>query len=144
MSILTDAESWGNSHRLAFMDYIRVVLGGFITFKGVEFMAEIDQLMALTNGLDVVFASAFIAHYVVYAHLIAGPLLALGLFTRLMAIVQIPILTGAVFMVNQPDGYLSVGNHMELEISIVVLVLLIVFMIFGAGKFSIDERRRQK
>ncbi|NJN41247.1 MAG: DoxX family protein [Flammeovirgaceae bacterium] len=32
---------------------------------------------------------------------------------------------------------------MELEISLVILVGLIVFAVFGAGKFSLDERRRK-
>jgi hypothetical protein len=31
---------------------------------------------------------------------------------------------------------------MELEVSIAVLLATIVFVIFGAGKFSIDEKRR--
>jgi uncharacterized membrane protein YphA (DoxX/SURF4 family) len=39
---------------------------------------------------------------------------------------------------------MSVGNHMELEVSLVVLAGLITFMIFGAGKFSVDEKRRQE
>jgi hypothetical protein len=54
------------------------------------------------------------------------------------------ILIGAVIWVNAPRGFMSLGNHMEFEISLAVLFGLIVFMVFGAGKFSIDERRRKE
>ena len=33
MNIITKIEAWGNEHRLAFMDYVRVLLGIFITYK---------------------------------------------------------------------------------------------------------------
>jgi putative oxidoreductase len=84
------------------------------------------------------------AHYVVFAHILAGPLIAVGLFTRIACVVQLPILIGAVFLVNYPKGLFSLGNHMELEISLIVLVGLIVFVVFGAGKYSIDEKRRRE
>jgi uncharacterized membrane protein YphA (DoxX/SURF4 family) len=61
-----------------------------------------------------------------------------------MSFIQLPILLGAVILVNSPKGFMSVGNHMELEISVIVLVGLVTFMIFGAGKFSVDEKRRQE
>jgi uncharacterized membrane protein YphA (DoxX/SURF4 family) len=47
-------------------------------------------------------------------------------------------------MVNYPKGFLSIGQHMELWVSIVVLSGLLIFMIFGAGRFSIDAKRRRE
>jgi putative oxidoreductase len=58
-------------------------------------------------------------------------------------LIQLPVLIGAVFLVNAPKGFLSLGNHMELEISLVVMAGLLIFMIFGAGRYSIDEKRRR-
>jgi uncharacterized membrane protein YphA (DoxX/SURF4 family) len=66
------------------------------------------------------------------------------LFKRIFSVIQLQILLGAVIFVNYPKGFLSLGNHMELEISLVVLVGLVVFIIFGAGKYSIDEKRRRE
>jgi uncharacterized membrane protein YphA (DoxX/SURF4 family) len=97
-----------------------------------------------TSGVNVAFAGAALAHYVVFAHILGGPLIAFGLFTRIVSLIQIPILIGAVIFVNYPKGFLSMGNHMELEISVVVLVGLVVFIIFGAGKYSIDAKRRRE
>jgi uncharacterized membrane protein YphA (DoxX/SURF4 family) len=74
---------------------------------------------------------------------LGGPMIFFGLLHALF-----PYSTAhthrCVFMVNYPKGFLSIGQHMELWASIVVLVGLIVFMVFGAGRFSIDAKRRRE
>ncbi|HEY3429996.1 MAG TPA: DoxX family protein [Cyclobacteriaceae bacterium] len=144
MSVVTDVEKWGNSHRPGFLDIFRIALGVFLTYKGLDFITNMDELEMTTSGVNVAFAGAALAHYVVFAHILGGPLIAFGLFTRIVCLVQVPILVGAVIFVNYPKGFLSMGNQMELWASVVVLVGLIVFMIFGAGKYSIDEKRRRE
>ena len=143
MSLVTKIEGWGNSHRPGWLDIFRIALGVFITFKGFEFMFNIDTLKSTTEGMGVLFSGAALAHYVIFAHALGGPLILFGLYTRIVSLIQLPILIGAVVFVNYPKGFLSVGNHMELEISLIVLAGLVVFMIFGGGKFSIDEKRRK-
>jgi uncharacterized membrane protein YphA (DoxX/SURF4 family) len=80
----------------------------------------------------------------VFAHILGGPMIAVGLFTRIVSAIQIPILVGAVVFVNYPKGFLSLGNQMELSTSIIVLIGLVVFVVFGAGKYSIDAKRRKE
>lgn len=143
MSTITKIEDWGNSHRPGWLDIFRIALGVFITFKGFEFMFNIESLKLTAQGINLAFSAQIIAHYIVFAHALGGPLIAFGLFTRVASLLQIPILLGAVIFVNAPSGFLSIGSHMELEISLVVLAGLIVFVVFGAGKFSLDERRRK-
>lgn len=142
MSTITKIEDWGNSHRPGWLDIFRIVLGVFITFKGFEFMFNIESLKMTTAGMNLAFSGQMLAHYIIFAHALGGPLIAFGLFTRFVSLLQLPILIGAVIFVNYPKGFLSIGNHMELEISVAVMVGLIVFIVFGAGKFSLDERRR--
>ena len=144
MNLITKIEDWGNSHRPGFLDFFRIVLGGFVTYKGAMFAQNIEDLEMSIQGTNMHFLGVVVAHYVIFAHLLGGPLLAAGLFTRIMSFIQIPILLGAVILVNAPKGFMSVGNHMELEVSLVVLAGLITFMIFGSGKFSVDEKRRQE
>jgi uncharacterized membrane protein YphA (DoxX/SURF4 family) len=144
MSVITNMEGWGNSHRPGWLDFFRIVLGVFITYKGLEFMMNIESLETTTAGLNMMYGGAVLAHYIVFAHALGGPLIVAGLFTRIVCAIQIPILVGAVIFVNYPKGFMSIGNHMELEISIVVLVSLVVFVLFGAGKYSLDEKRRKE
>jgi len=144
MSVVTDVERWGNSHRPGFLDIFRIALGCFLTYKGIYFVTTMDEFEMTTAGINTYFAGMTLAHYVVFAHILGGPLIAFGLFTRIICALQLPILVGAVFMVNYPKGFLSIGQHMELWASIVVLVGLVVFMVFGAGKFSLDAKRRRE
>ena len=144
MNVVTKIEGWGNSHRPGFLDIFRIALGVFITYKGAVFASNIESLEMSIQGTNTLFAGVAISHYVIFAHLLCGPLIAFGVLTRIMCFVQLPILIGAVALVNAPKGFMSVGSHMELEVSLIVLFGLIVFMVFGAGKFSIDEKRRQE
>lgn len=144
MSVITDVERWGNAHRPGFLDLFRIILGVFITYKGLYFITHMNELQMTTSGINLWFAGATLAHYVIFAHILGGPLIVVGLFTRIACLIQIPILIGAIIFVNYPEGFLSVGNHMELEVSIIVLLGLILFMVFGAGRFSIDAKRRRE
>ena len=144
MNVITNVERWGNSHRPGFLDIFRIILGAFITYKGFFFVTHMDQLEMTTSGINTAFAGITVAHYVVFAHILGGPLIMVGLFTRIVSVIQLPVLIGAVFMVNYPKGFLSIGQHMELWASILVLVGLFVFIVFGAGKFSIDAKRRRE
>jgi putative oxidoreductase len=139
MNVITKIEDWGNSHRPGFLDIFRILLGIYITYKGVVFASNIESLELSVEGLTMLFTGVVLAHYVIFAHLLCGPLIIFGLLTRIMCLVQIPLLLGAVFLVNAPKGF-----TLETDISLIVLGGLIVFVIFGAGKFSIDEKRRQE
>src|SRR5687768_982089 len=144
MSVITDVERWGNSHRPGFLDIFRIALGLFITYKGLYFITHMEELKMTAAGANEWFAGAVVAHYVVFAHILAGPLITVGLFTRIACAVQLPILIGAVIFVNARKGFLSIGDHMELETSLIVLCGLLVFMVFGSGRFSIDAKRRKE
>lgn len=143
MSVVTDVERWGDSHRPGFLDLFRIALGLYITYKGFHFITNMDELEMTASGVNLWFAGAALSHYVIFAHILGGPLIAFGLFTRIACWLQLPILIGAVILVNYPKGFLSVGNHMELELSLIILVGLVVFIIFGAGRYSIDAIRRK-
>lgn len=139
MSTINKIEDWGNSHRPGWLDVFRIILGVFITFKGFQFMFNIESLEVTTANMNFAFSGAMLAHYIIFAHALGGPLIAFGLFTRFVCLLQLPILIGAVLFVNYSKGFLS----MELEISAIALIGLVTFIVFGAGKFSLDERRRK-
>jgi len=139
MGTVTRIGHWADTHHPVWIDYIRIVLGLFIFYKGILFIGNTDRLMTMMTEIDMGFVNMALAHYVAFAHLVGGLLIAMGLLTRFAIIFQLPILFFAVFFVNIRQGFLSVSNNLEFEISLVVLILLIVFLIYGSGKVSIDE-----
>jgi putative oxidoreductase len=139
MGTISKVGHWADTHHPIWIDYIRIVLGLFIFYKGILFIGNTDRLMTMMTEIDMGFVNMALAHYVAFAHLVGGLLIAMGLLTRFAIIFQLPILFFAVFFVNIRQGFLSVSNNLEFEISLIVLILLIVFLIYGSGKVSIDE-----
>ncbi len=143
METLHRIEHWADSHHPRWIDFVRIALGMFIFYKGFIFISHREALMDMMNHVDTALFNIAMVHYVAFAHLFGGILIALGLMTRLAVLFQLPILLVAVFMVNANMGFFSVANNLEFEISLLVLVLLIVFLIYGSGRFSADEYMRK-
>lgn len=117
------------------LDLLRIYLGLALFVRGILFLGDnspLNQLLA-----DSWFTPYAVAHAVAMAHISGGLLLAFGCYTRLAAAVQIPILAGAVFFVHLREGLL--GSSQSLELAALVLVVLIVYAIFGSGPLSLDH-----
>lgn len=139
MNTLTKIEHWADTHHPQWIDFVRIILGLFILYKGILFISDTGALLDLMKTTDLQFVNLGLAHYVAFAHLVGGILIAMGLVTRFAILFQIPILLVAVFLVNSQSGFLSVANNLEFGISLVVLILLVTFLIYGSGKFSVDN-----
>jgi uncharacterized membrane protein YphA (DoxX/SURF4 family) len=118
-------------------DLVRAYLGVGLFVRGILFVSRPELVLGYMSSSESWFVPYAIAHYVAIAHLGGGVLLAVGLATRLAALVQLPVLLGAVFMVHQADSLLSAGQ--SLEFSALVLMLLVVYLFVGAGPLSVDS-----
>ena len=74
--------------------------------------------------------------------LIAGIAIALGLFTRLAAVVSAIEMLVAYFMVHAPNGLIPLVNQGELALLYVASFL--VLMAYGAGKWSLEKAIMKK
>jgi putative oxidoreductase len=63
-------------------------------------------------------------------------LLTLGLFTRLISLPMMVIMVVAILTVHLANGFSAGGNGFE--IPLYYLLFLLIFVAFGAGKFSLD------
>jgi uncharacterized membrane protein YphA (DoxX/SURF4 family) len=136
MSTYESIVDWINSHQEVVLDVIRVYLGVGLLIRGGLFISQTSGVGSLVDISQFDFAAAAIVHYVTFAHIIGGLLLAIGLLTRIAALAQIPVLIGAVFFVHLNEGLLSANQ--SLEFSILVLFLLAVVFVFGPGRWSAD------
>lgn len=143
MNIIQSMERWGDTHHPKWLDIIRVVLGVFLTLKGIDFINHMDRLIELMTQSKFLgsLSLGLLAHYIVFAHLVGGALITAGLLTRLACLVQIPILIGAVFFINSSAGILA--PYDALWLSVIVLLLLVLFLIAGSGPFSVDEQMKK-
>ena len=70
------------------------------------------------------------------ANMLGGFMIIIGFMTRLVSILQVPILIGAVVFINAQRGGFAAES--ELGLAILSLLLLILFIIEGSGPVSLD------
>ena len=141
MNRLQRMEHWGDTHHPAWTDALRIMLGMILVLKGISFISDTAYLSRLVGGLHFGLFPVILVHYVAFAHLMGGCLIALGCLTRLMVLLQLPILVGALFFVNLRQGFSPMNA--ELWLSVIVLGLLLLFLVIGSGRFSMDEYVKQ-
>lgn len=127
---------WQSRHNTIGYDLVRIFMGVALFVRGIIFIQNPETLQELAGDGSAAVAS--VESYVIWAHLIGGLLLTFGLLTRIAALIQIPILANAVFFVHLEWGFAE--PNQSLELAILVLVLLAVMFIYGAGKLSVDYR----
>lgn len=126
--------------RLMALTFLRVVLGFILIWKGFNFINDTQLAKSLIEqtGIGLFSRSADVLTFIVaYLSLFCGVCIAVGLFTRVAAIIQIPILIVAILFVqirNIPEN-----NTFELLLAIVAFILLILFAISGSGMLSADR-----
>jgi uncharacterized membrane protein YphA (DoxX/SURF4 family) len=125
--------------KIQLITIVRVLLGLIILFKSVSFIY--DNALAVEGitktGIGIFTKnSEILAMILSYLGLLCGFFITIGLFTRIAAIIQIPVLIVAVFFVNIH----SIGDNLaEFMLSMVTLVLLVYFARKGSGPLSADE-----
>ena len=134
MNLVQRVEHWGDTHHPQWLDIVRIALGVFLCYKGVDFLMNMGSMLDLITNRKSFgsITSMLMSNYIAFAHILGGILLILGVLTRFACLIQIPILLGAIFFVNSS----LYKPFSALALPIVVLLLLIWFLVIGNGKWS--------
>ena len=138
MTTLQQIRDWGTTHHPRWLVIVRVGLGLFLFAKGITFIHNTTLLDRLLYGSESLAENQthWLPILITWANLMTGTLLIIGLWTRLMALLQIPILVGAITFINTQKSGFDAGN--ELWMAILSLLLIIFFLIEGSGPLSLD------
>jgi len=137
MSILHRVDHWSSTHHPAWLVVIRVALGIGLFIKGIGFISDTAQLQQLLSSSHFTQPFPWLSYVITWLHLFGGFMIIIGLFTRLMAALQIPILLGAVLFIHSDGGIFASGSEMGLALA--VLLLLVFFLAEGSGPVSLDH-----
>jgi uncharacterized membrane protein YphA (DoxX/SURF4 family) len=119
-------------------DLIRIYLGVGLAVRGILFLMDPSWIGdMLENGT--IGDGTIWPRVIAFGHLAGGVLLAVGLFTRAAAAIQVLPVLGAVVLLHLREDLAS--ENQSLEFSALVLVMLIFFACFGAGEWSLDHQR---
>lgn len=137
MNYLQRVEFWGDHHHPKWLDLLRIALGVFLCFKGIEFannMNLVEDMMSRKVPFSS-FMLILLSHYILFAHIMGGFLLAVGLLTRFACILQIPVLIGAIIFINAS----MLRPFSEIFLSLLILMMLVYFLVIGGGPWSLDR-----
>jgi putative oxidoreductase len=147
MNLTQKLDTWAYAHHPRWIDLLRIALGIILFIKGVLFIKDTTALIDMLRQSRFEWMSFALAHYVAFAHLVGGIMIAIGLLTRVAVLFQLPILLGAILFINSRPGFFAVNS--ELPFSMLVLLMLIFFFFYGSGPASADqalinERKEEK
>lgn len=138
MKIITEINEWFEKHNYLAYAIIRIFLGFALFIRGVIIGIDPSVITQLVGGNQWYWWYS----YVIIVHIFGGLLLGIGFMTRSAALLQVPVLLGAVLVFHLKDGLVRVEQ--SLELSALVLVLLFIYFLFGAGNLSIDNYLAKK
>jgi len=145
--VIGGEEAWGAT-------LLRLVLGLVYCAHGYLGLAVAGPAAAVSEitriGFPEVFAPA-LAWYMLLVHLVGGALLLVGLWTRAVALLQLPVVLSAVFLVHWQQGFfmkvvqIQAGPVVQIraggiEYPLLILVATVAVALLGPGPFALDTR----
>ena len=112
-------------------------------WKGIQFATNLDAFTALMKDASLGKATSIslMAHVIIVLHIIGGLMIAVGTQTRILCLLNLLILFGAVFFVNLREDIAR--PYAEIWLSSFVLIGLLCFLIEGDGIISIEHSKEQ-
>lgn len=127
-------------HHPMWLDIIRIFLGIVIFIKGIFFIHNSDALLEIMQTSRIKGWTFIVEHQVAFTYLVGGILIAMGLLTRVAIAFTLLVFFGSIFGYITHLGFFR--GYSDLVFSIIIFVLLIFYLIWGPGKFSVDTYMR--
>lgn len=137
MNAILRIEDWTDHHHPKALDFLRILLGLVLVFRGFSFAAHENLIHSIILNNTIQYFTFMGSQYLILVSIGGGLLIAFGLLTRFASLINIPILVVEIFFVSMPKGLLPFNR--ELVISLLVFALLLLFLFYGSGKFSTDH-----
>lgn len=122
---------------------LRVGLGAYYLMHGyfagaVIGVQALAQANATTYSVPLPEVSAW---FIVGAHFIGGAMLLIGLYPRVGALLNVPVMAGAVFFVHLKQGFfMSRAGGYEYALFLLIATVAVVFI--GGGMFTLGTARK--
>jgi putative oxidoreductase len=141
---MTNGAAWG-------VLVLRVVLGVILVMHGYLIFTAYGPRGAGTLVVRMGFpawTALPLAWYLIVVHVAGGALIVIGFWTRLAAVLNIPVMLSAVALLHWSQGFFmraavtdGRGSVLGYEFSLLVLTATVAIALIGAGPFSLDGRR---
>ncbi len=137
MNAVASVEDWADHHHPVWIDYLRIILGLIIIvrcFSFAENQAVVTNFL-LNHRLE--YLTFMGSQYLILIGIGGGILITFGVLTRFASLINLPIAIGSLFFVNKSGGLAFLNS--DVFISLLILIFLLLFIVFGSGTFSFDS-----
>ena len=117
-----------------FVLLLRVILGGALFIKGVDFIRNKAVLRQVISETDVLEKFSIIEAAIPWVHILGGLLILIGLYTRIVIFIQIPLVVGAIIVLFNTKNASFYST--EMIFAVTILTMLIIYLKFGDGFYS--------
>ena len=126
-----------------FVDALRILTGAILAAGGVQYMLAQSSAMRVLEqiGFDII-SSTVLIPIITIVELVGGILLVFGLLTRMAAAIQIPLII--LFLVGHELRTDVSGISYPMWFDVLILIAIIICIVYGSGRVSIDRFLRQK
>ena len=141
---MTNGAAWG-------VLVLRIVLGVILVMHGSMVFSTYTPRGAASLVTRIGYppwSALILAWYLIVVHVVGGALIVVGFWTRLAAVLNLPIMASAVLLMHLSQGFFMRGvvsdgrtSVVGYEFSLLVLACTIAIALIGPGPFSIDGRR---
>jgi putative oxidoreductase len=141
---MTNGAAWG-------VLLLRIALGVILVMHGYAAVMTFTPrgVAALVTRIGFpAWTAMALAWYLIVVHAVGGALIVLGLWTRLAAVLNVPVMLAAVVLLHWPQGFfmravVSEGRPTVVgyEFALLVLACTLAVALIGAGPLSFDGRR---
>lgn len=111
----------------------RVILGLTLFIKGINFVRNQEFLEGLISNIVILQKLSFLKIVIPFIHLLGGFLIIIGVYTRLVIMIQLPIIMAAIVLLIISGG---MSYYREIAFALSILILLISYLKFGDGLYS--------
>ena len=116
---------------------LRLTLGTVLLSHGLlkVLVFTVPGTVAFFTGLGLPPAAAYLT---IFGELIGGPALLLGLYSRLVAVLSLPILLGATWA-HAANGWVFNSTGGGWEYPLLLAALAVIVAVQGGGSFALDR-----
>jgi len=136
--------TWGDSHNPRWLAILRIILGVFLFSRGVTFLTSIDDFQKLVMASDLHLTNTLLIDVIPWIHIAGGFCIIIGIGTRTAAIVQLPVVIGAIIFVTIPANSPFFSFDTTKAFSLLIALLLVVFFVEGSGTLSVTAYAKQE
>jgi putative oxidoreductase len=113
--------------------FFRVVLGLTLFIKGINFVRNQEFLEGLISNIALLEKLSFLKIVIPFIHMLGGFFIIIGVYTRLMILIQLPIIAAAIVFLLISGG---ASYYREIIFALAIFILLISYLKFGDGLYS--------